>query len=397
MSEAMRISDQEVTRLRVLKILRRTQPIARTRLASLCGLTGTTITEIVSDLVRRGLVVEEKVATGARGRPRIDLSINSRGGHVIAAYTDWRGGVAVEIVDLSGHSVFSYSAPVPGTRSLEVRARETAEILAAAIDAGPVPKASISNAAVTLPAVIDSRNGQVIHFETHNRGPFPFADIIERRLNIPTTIESNVSGLARAEHWFGDGADQEDLITIFFGLGLSAAHYREGFVSTGVHGLNPELGHLKIVADDSRLCVCGARGCLQTYSSISAIIRQVNERGSDPPVPFPFLEWEAPIRGYIASAVAGEGPAREVIEEAGRYLGISISNLVNFCDPHRIVVIFEEPGLIDLVSGPLHKALDSYVLHVLRGRTAIELKGLNNNHLWRGSAAMALEQFYRTR
>lgn len=391
----MRVSDQEFTRLRVLKMLRRMEPIGRTQLAQACGLTGTIITEIISDLLRRELVLEEKVSTGARGRPRLDLRINSEGGYVVAAFCDWRRALRVEIVDLSGRSIFSYSAPMADTQRLDVRARQIADILADAIDAGPAPREAIKNAAVALPAIVDSGNGQVRYFASFEPGPCAFAEIIEQRLNIPTTIEGDVNVLARAVHWFGDGLAQEDLITIAFSLGLNAAHYKEGFVSTGAHGVNPELGHVKATYENGRRCECGAFGCLQTYSSISAIIDQICER-TDQASP-PYYEWEPQMRRHIAAANAGEEPAREVIEKAGRYLGVAISNFLNVSDPDRIVVFFAEPGLIDLVSRPLHDAVEANTLPVLRGQATIELKALDDSYYWKGAAAMALEQIYRTR
>lgn len=391
----MRVSDQEFTRLRVLMMLRRMEPIGRTRLAQACGLTGTTMTEIVSDLVRRELVLEEKATTGARGRPSLDLRINAEGGYVVAAFCDWRRTLEVEIVDLSGRSVFSHTARLKDTRRLDVRAREIGDILAEAIDAGPVPKTAIKNAAVALPAIVDSRSGQVRHLETFEPGPCAFADIIEQRLDIPTTIEGDVNVLARAVHWFGDGLAHEDVITIAFGLGLGAAHYKEGFVRTGAHGVNPELGHVKAAFENGRPCVCGARGCLQTYSSISAIIDQICERTGQPRPPF--FEWEAQMRRHIAAARAGEAPARDVIEQAGRYLGVAISNYLNVSDPDRIVVFFTEPGLIDLVAAPLHEAVEANTLPVLRGQARIELKALDDSDFWKGAAALALEQLYRNR
>ena len=65
----MRISDYELNRLQVLKAIRRSEPVARTDLVKLTGLAGGTITQLTADFVRRGVVIEEKAATGGMGRP----------------------------------------------------------------------------------------------------------------------------------------------------------------------------------------------------------------------------------------------------------------------------------------------------------------------------------------
>ncbi|WP_156336842.1 hypothetical protein [Novosphingobium sp. ST904] len=65
----MRLSDQEYNRLLLLKKVRTSEPVARIDLVGLTGLTGGTITAITADLVKRGIVIEEKVASSAPGRP----------------------------------------------------------------------------------------------------------------------------------------------------------------------------------------------------------------------------------------------------------------------------------------------------------------------------------------
>jgi len=65
----MRISDYEWNRLQVLKAIRRSEPVARTDLVKMTGLAGGTITQLTADFVRRGVIMEEKAAPGAPGRP----------------------------------------------------------------------------------------------------------------------------------------------------------------------------------------------------------------------------------------------------------------------------------------------------------------------------------------
>src|ERR1700761_7542044 len=98
----MRISDREYNRLRVLRALRRAEPVSRTELAALSGLDGGTITEISAALLRRGLILEEKVETGKRGRPQRHLRLDPQGAHALAAYIGIEGRLVCEIVNLRG-------------------------------------------------------------------------------------------------------------------------------------------------------------------------------------------------------------------------------------------------------------------------------------------------------
>lgn len=391
----MRVTDQQFNRLTVLRKLRAAEPVSRTELARLTGLNGATITAIIGDLVEKRMVREQRVATASPGRPKVNLSIDPEGAFVVGATLTDAARIAGEIVDLRGQSVFPFSEPAPNTTRFTELAERFVEVIARAIAICPIPSERIAQVGIGLPAILDNRAGVVELLETFEPGPFAFASFVEERLHIPTRIDNTMNLLARTENWFGAGADVDDFTLVLLDLGLGGSRYQDGQLVIGSHGIESELGHTKIVPDGGRRCHCGARGCLQAYSSISGIVFESHEI-LDLPRPH-FSALDEPFAACLAAAEAGDERIRAVFSRAARYLGIGIANHINMQDPERIVVVTRDNGLAQAISAEFYAALDENTLPALRNGLRVTFKLLNQTAYAKGAAAMMLERLYRSR
>jgi predicted NBD/HSP70 family sugar kinase len=391
----MRTSDQEFNRLTALKKLRATEPVSRTDLANLSGLTGGTITAIVSDLVERGLVIEEKVASATRGRPKVNLRINPDGAFVVGTTLTTDGQLLAEISNLRGDSIFAYSEPLSQETRLDALARQFADVTASAIAASPVATSDISLVGLGLPAILDNRTGVVQFIEVFQGAPFPFAEAVEGQLGIPVRADNNINLLARAEHWFGVAAGVDDFTLIVLDLGMGGSWYRQGQLIVGSHGIGAELGHIKIVPENGRPCHCGGHGCLQAYSSISGIVQQACELAGEPGPPH--YRMRKIFRELASRAKAGDTAIVQLFQRAGSYLGTGVANHINMQDPDRIIVLAREPELIELISDPFFGALHRDTLPALRDLAKVTFKQLDEQSYSHGAVAMVLEQLYQSR
>jgi predicted NBD/HSP70 family sugar kinase len=222
----------------------------------------------------------------------------------------------------------------------------------------------------------------------------PFAALIEKRLKIPVVIDNDANVVARAEHWFGEEAQLDDFSVIIVGQGVNSAHYVDGMLWTGAHGINPELGHTKISLGDARACYCGMMGCLATYCAVFGIVARVCElRAIEPP---PMRGSAEAFRQFAAEARNGEPRARDVFNQAGRMLGVAAANMLNERDPGRIIVMSFEPDMIPMIAAAFSAALEANTLPTGSGRANLQFKQLDTEHYRKGSAALALEQIYRS-
>ncbi|MDE2596432.1 MAG: ROK family transcriptional regulator [Sphingomonadales bacterium] len=391
----MRLTDHEFNRLTVLRHMRAAQPVSRTDLASLSGLTGGTITQIVRELVQRGMVMEQRVETGGRGRPRVNLSINPQGAYAVGATLTAEGPFLVDIIDLNGNCVSSTSTMLRGTQQLADLADQISGVLRDAIAASPVAHDAIAMVGIGLPAVLDNRTGTVLMLETFEPGPYPFADAIARQLGVPVRLDNSINLLARAMHWFDDGSDVDDFTLVVLDLGLGAACYQNGQLVIGSHGIEAELGHTKIVPENGRRCQCGALGCLQAYSAISGIVGQhCDAHGLAEPS---YLVMRDAVAEMVQRARAGDIATQGIFRRAGHYLGIGLANHINMQDPDRILILSQHPEIVSLISEALLASLAQNVLPHLWDQAKLAFGKLDALSYSRGAAAMVLERLYQAR
>lgn len=388
----MRLTDHAFNRLTVLRHMRAAQPVSRTDLARLSGLTGGTITAIVGELVQRGMVVEQRVETGGRGRPRVNLSINPQGAYAVGATLTDEGPFVIDIVDLTGASVYSTSIALRGTRQMADLARQISGVLRDAITASTVPREAIAMIGIGLPAILDNRAGVVLMLETFEPGPFAFADAVAQELGIPVRLDNSINLLARAMHWFGDGSAVDDFTLVVLDLGLGAACYQNGQLIVGSHGIEAELGHTKIVPEHGRPCQCGAVGCLQAYSAISGIVGQYYDTLGQPEPSY--LVMRDAVAAMVHRAQAGDAAMSEIFRRAGHYLGIGLANHINMQDPDRILILSRHPEIVALISEAVLASLAQNVLPHLWDPAKLAFGKLDALSYSRGAAAMVLEQLY---
>ncbi|WP_229735766.1 ROK family protein [Novosphingobium endophyticum] len=302
------------------------------------------------------------------------------------------GDLLAEIADLRGHIVSSHRDELNSNGTLTDLAQKFAEAIANAIAASPIPADRVAQIGIGLPAIVDSRNGTVEHLQTFTGAPFPFALTVERELGIPTRVDNSINLLARAEHWFGEGTGVADFMVVLLDLGLGAARYHEGQLLLGSHGIAAELGHTKIVPEGGRPCGCGAHGCLQAYSSISAIVYQAAEIAGEARPGIPAIRNR--FAALIDRARSGDREVVDLIARGGRYLGRALANHINMRAPERVIVLTKSPDLVDFVSGPFFEALHRDTLPLLRDLGRVTFKETDDSAFARGAAAMVLEQLY---
>lgn len=192
----------------------------------------------------------------------------------------------------------------------------------------------------------------------------PIAESLTKRYGVPAALRNDVQVAATGELAFGAGRGVSDFICCFVGTGVGGAVVNDGRLITGAGGSAGEIGHI-VVDTGGRLCGCGGRGHLESYSSRTAITFSLMgdlKRGRDSILRklAPELSTSAmwPESGAVRSGVLQQAIEQhdklviETVTEAGRYLGYGLASVINLLNPERIVlgggVIESVPLLYDV-------------------------------------------------
>ncbi|MCC6801534.1 MAG: ROK family protein [Anaerolineae bacterium] len=254
-------------------------------------------------------------------------------------------------------------------------------------------------------AAFGCSNNGVLNFETgvvamnHNMGwvDVPFRDLLAECFGVPVTLEMDANAAALGERWQGAAQGLDSFAFVIVGTGIGAGLVLDGRIVHGAHGTAGELGHTVIV-QNGPLCGCGKHGCLEALSSGLAIARKANAAlmlGRESSL----RQLAEPISALhvVEAARAGDTVAREVIDDAGFYLGIGLANLITLLDPQAIVLGGGVGlGAGDLLLPALERSLQQHLNYWSARNTPILPSNLGDNAGLLGAAQAALASLSQT-
>jgi predicted NBD/HSP70 family sugar kinase len=308
-------------------ILAAGQPISRTELATVSGLTRPTIGRIVEELLSGQLITETGLnRDGKAGRPRIGLTI-SRTGPAGLGLDIRADGLAACVVDLTGnvrHLAFEPSTYTDG--DAEAVLANLARMAQTAIEAASAECVNVVTATLAVPGpvqagVVRSAPG-LGWFDVDAEG---ILRSFTQHLDFPIAVDNEAKLAALGELYASNNA-LNSFVYVSGGLGIGAGIVLDGQLMRGARGWSGELGHVT-VHPDGKPCPCGSRGCLHTYASLEAIL-------SDDPV----AEDMSPDAAIAAWAEAGNANILGALDIAGTALGVAISDMLNILDIDTVLL-----------------------------------------------------------
>ncbi|GLW10000.1 hypothetical protein Misp01_51290 [Microtetraspora sp. NBRC 13810] len=415
----------------VLGEVARDGPLTRAALAELTGLTKTTVSKLVGDLLDAGMVRESgAVRDGERGRPGVAVSLS---GDRVAALgleinVDY---LSVCVMDLTRTVRLRRAQAVDNRDSLPTDVVRDLRILATeAVDEAATEGLAVCGAVLAVPGAVDP--GGLVH-NAPNLGWRDVRPAVMLDLPMPVTVDNEANLAALGELWFGSGGP--DFLYVSGEIGIGAGLVFGGRVFRGTQGFAGELGHV-VVDPDGPACRCGGRGCLERYAGQDALLHATTPDEAPPPdgVPAgrhrpgdappdrhrpdraqPGLPGDAPpdrhrpgralpglpgdaapgrhrpgggLEELVARLAAGDGRAVAACEQAGHALGIALTSAVNLVDPGTIVLGGIFAPLFPWLSGPTTAAL-ARIRHVVP-RLAVSTAGPDAATL--GAAAQVIGQ-----
>ncbi len=322
-------------------------PVYRAQLAEDIGLSRTTITNLVDELMREGIVVERGVEEieGSRrvGRPRMALYLNPQARYALGAHIGV-GVYRVGLVDLCSNLIENQLCWFdPKTPHDQVMA-DIVNKLEQVIEKSGVDRSKIIGLGIGVPAIVDYQTGVFTWAPNLDWENIPMRDWFSEKMGMPVVVENNTRSMALAESYFGSGKDSDSLLFVFgrYGVGSGIVFQRNIF-----HGSRfgaGEIGHTMLYCqDDHSGCEDGANRTLEDLISEKALLYQAQCKVADNPDSLLASLWNDPVfeRKIDALIEAGrkEDPfAMDILTTASRYLGIAIANLVNILNPERVVL-----------------------------------------------------------
>ena len=252
------------------------------------------------------------------------------------------GGMSIKgaAVDSNGRVYEKFSMPFIKGEPGEVTIRKLAEIVKEYIAANGLEN-KIVGIGLGSPGTLDIKNGIVNYANNLGWENLHVADIFHEILPYPVRLTNDANAASLGEAKYGAGKSYENIIMLTLGTGVGGGIIINGKLYEGNEGKGAELGHSVIVVDGEQ-CTCGRKGCLETYASATALIRETkkamhaNRRS---------LMWKVCpdidlVGGKVPfeAAKQGDKTAIDVLDNYIKYLGEGILNFCNIFRPNVIVL-----------------------------------------------------------
>ncbi|MBN1667524.1 MAG: ROK family transcriptional regulator [Anaerolineales bacterium] len=363
--------------------------ISRVEIARLTGLTRTTVSEIVAELIERRLVVESGQAASTGGKPATLLQVAAQE-HLLAgvdlANSQWRAA----LVDLRGQIVQRAGVNLAeGDRpaALELLFELLDSLLAQA-------RRPVLGIGIGVPGVVAAQAGLVRRAVNLGWQDLPLAEQVTARYQLPVYLSNDSQAAARGEYMFGAQAGRQNLVLIQAGRGIGAGLILNGSLFYGDQGAAGEIGHIQIDPAGA-VCRCGKRGCLETIVGTPALLRQAKDQlASNPDTPLAALYRQAGRldTALLLQAYRQDDPlVKALVERAGRTLGRAAAPLVSALDIHHLVIA----GSLSQFGSTLAEALrDSLKVALLPGQAdaiQVSISGLGDEIVILGAASLVLK------
>lgn len=255
------------------------KPMSRAELSRETGLTQSAIGIIVNEFLDEGIVEElGKQDDTSVGRKPISLNINAGWGVIVCISID-REGFQIGLTDLKGTIIsgiryMAYEDDVP-------EALDKIAAGAKGLIAGAKTEERVIGVGVVVPGPVDARLGRILNppaFEAwHN---LPIKDEFEKRLGHRVFVQHNAGAMAIAEYRLFSGEKYNSFALLAVNTGVGLGLILNGQIYTGANGLGCEIGHTSVDINGRR-CLCGNRGCLELYSSTSAVMYEARRLRPD--------------------------------------------------------------------------------------------------------------------
>ncbi|MFJ3669721.1 ROK family protein [Streptomyces sp. NPDC090106] len=322
----------------VVRMVRSGRARTRPELGSVSLLGRTVISQRVDQAIDLGLLEDAETGPSTGGRAPRQLRFNARRGLVLTAVL---GAAALDV------AVTDLDARVLDHRHLEWPVAngplETLETLRAQFDELLAPRRDTPLWAVTvgLPGPVEFATGRP------SQPPimpgwdgFDLRGHLQEHLRVPVWVDNDANLLALGEARAAGPAD-EDMVFVKVGTGIGAGIISEGRVHRGSKGAAGDIGHARVLEDNTVMCRCGRTGCLEALAGGWALARDAVTAAHEGRSRY-LSEIHAERRG-ITPADVGRGAALgdawclTAVARAAERIGSLMATLVNFYNPASLV------------------------------------------------------------
>jgi predicted NBD/HSP70 family sugar kinase len=369
---------KETNRKKIISLLLEKNEITKLDISRMLDISITTVSTNITELKYEGIVEDVRPLESTGGRKAIAIKLNENCRFSIGvALTP--NHIKISLVNLKKEIIENIRIrhKSDGIDNLIEIINENIDLIIKKYD---LNLEKLLGVGFSLPGTVDFKEGVIKYSYLLGVKEFNLKEKFEY-LNVPIYVD-NEANLSAYYEFLSRKDVLKNLLYISITDGLGLGIIINGKIYRGDNNSSGEFGHTK-VSINGKKCKCGAKGCLEAYTSMNSLIDSYNESS---------LESISDIDEFEELYVKNDITTKKVLDKYLKILSIGISNLIMLLDPNTIVIGGDINNLLNDKIDILKKNIYKDNLFTDESSCTINMAGLKECYLL-GAAMMPIEEF----
>lgn len=306
------------------------------------GVSRQTVMKSIQFFLKRGLLTSiGKGEAGKAGGKRPSLYTLSHKKYLLCV-TLWPETLRITLFDLPGTEIDHIYLELPLPDSGKTAMDNVGQLIDTTLKKNNIPKEDLLSVSISTSGTID-RRANVLKYSSQSPQwgtDVPLADYLRPYLSPCTTIFlENACKMTARPYLMNPEYRSKRLLVLFSTWGFAGCLIENGHILNGGNSLIGEIGHMVIRPDDSELCGCGSRGCLERLVSAKRLrSRIVSQAANYPDSPLVQKNVSAiTLPDIFLSSSQGDPLGQQCTDYLAETFATALRNVTLIFDPDIII------------------------------------------------------------
>lgn len=272
--------------------------------------------------------------------------------------------IKVGIVDESNSIIAKHSVKTLVERNYKDVIRDMGEAVLYTLEKVGIDVDQCISMGIGSPGTIDFKTGSILYSNNFFWENIHIVEELKEYIDIPTYISNDANCAALGEAAAGAAKGCNNVILLTLGTGIGGGVVIDGKIFEGGYAGGAELGHTSLISG-GELCTCGRKGCIESYASATALIRDTKRAAIANPNSLINELCDGDVERIngitpFEAAQKGDAVAKEVVDKYIEYLGEAIVNMINIFRPEKVILSGGVCNQGDSLTVPLNEYVKRY-------------------------------------
>lgn len=253
-----------------------------------------------------------------------------------------------------------------------------------------IKDSDVAGVGIGVPGAVTD-NGEIIGAANLGWGTFNVRETLEGLTGLKVKVGNDANVAALGEMYAGGGKGYNSIVAVTLGTGVGGGVVIDGKIVCGANGAGGEIGHIHVDDNETEVCGCGNKGCLEQYTSATGVVRLAKRRlaADDKASSIRNIE-NLTCKDVFDAVKEGDELSIEVAEKFGYILGKALAQVACVVNPEAFVIGGGVSKAGEILLTFIQESFVKYTFHGCRN-TDFKLASLGNDAGIYGAAKLIME------